>query len=206
MIVQELYRATWKVQPNGIIRQDSLGRYMLDYARGNFAGAPNTPVEMGFAELPDRDGSDEQGPAELVHFAGWAHGRPVFTWHRQLPGDGGYALMLGVGAKQADDTWFMAPGTASPAQGGSMDEATIRRVVQEEVTRAVADLPRQAAEALLDLPAEEDHYGLPPDQQNFYKFQEYMNFPVRNAVKAVLTDATFLREQMVPALDAATAP
>lgn len=87
-----------------------------------------------------------------------------------------------------------------------MDEATIRRVVQEEVTRAVADLPRQAAEALLALPAVEDHYGLPADQQNNFKLQEYINFPVRNAVKAVLTDAAFLRDQLVPALDAATAP
>lgn len=217
MIVQELYRATWKVMPNGAVRRDSLGRYMLDYARGNFAGTPQTPVEMGFAEIPDRDGSDQQGPAELVHFAGWAYGRPVFTWHRQLPGDGGYALMLGVGAKQADDTWFasgtggggatVTPAPAPTTSGGvSMDESTIRRIVQEELAGALAEMPQRSAEALLALPAASDHYGLPADQQNDYRLQEYINFPVRAAVKAVLTDAAFLRDQMVPALDAATAP
>lgn len=198
MIVQELYRAPWKPMPSGRTRLDSTGVWRLDYAKGNFAGSPLQPVAMGFADIPDADGNDTQGRAELVHFCGWAWNRPVWTWHAMLGDNSGYALMLGVGDKIAGEDWFIkaATGTASApvVVGGNVDDATIQRVADAVVRK------------LMDTPNRDDHYGLPERLQSGRELQEWLTFPVLQAVKFALTDPQFLKTELVPALDAATAP
>lgn len=201
MRVIELYRTDTKPMANGQVRLDSLGRYMLDYAQGNFAGNPRTAVTMAYAAIPDEDGNDEQGNAELVHFAGWAYYRPVFIWHAQL--QSGYALMMGVGNRTADATWFSGTEATPAPAGGTVDEQQLRTIVREEVTALLSNLPTQVVRAILDTPNAPDHYGLPEKLQSSRELQESLTYPILQSIRVTLTDQDFLKNELFPAWDQA---
>lgn len=84
-----------------------------------------------------------------------------------------------------------------------MTDAEVRAAVREEVAALLAAVPNQTVRALLDQPNAPDHYGLPERLQSARELQESVTFPILQAVKAVLTDPAFLKNELFPAWDAA---